>query len=128
MTSDAVPDHGPDPVPRADTPRVDTPGSVDTPPTTPPTRHKKKLSARDKKVGTRAGYTWVALVAATIIGILLLIFILQNLDQVPIHLFFWQLDLPLGVTMLLSVIAGALVMALAGGWRIVQLRRAAKRR
>ncbi|MDR7168782.1 putative integral membrane protein [Nocardia kruczakiae] len=115
MTSDAVPSPGPDPVPHTDPPRVDNP------PSTAPVRRNRALK-------TRAGYTWVALVAAAVIGVLLLIFILQNLDQVRIHLFFWQFNMPLGVTLLLSVIAGALVMALAGGWRIMQLRRAAKRR
>ncbi|NKY45273.1 LapA family protein [Nocardia cerradoensis] len=120
MTSDAVPSQGPDPVPHTDPPHTDPP-RVDTPPSTAPARRNRALK-------TRAGYTWVALVAAAVIGVLLLIFILQNLDQVRIHLFFWQFNLPLGVTLLLSVIAGALVMALAGGWRIMQLRRAAKRR
>ena len=126
MSSEAVPENGPDrpgPVPHADptyTDPIDTP-RVDTPTSTARTR-------RNRPSRTRAGYTWVALVAAAIIGILLLIFIIQNLDTAPIHLFFWQIDLPLGVTMLLSVIAGALVMALAGGWRIMQLRREAKKR
>ncbi|WP_373864600.1 LapA family protein [Nocardia vaccinii] len=78
-------------------------------------------------MGTRVGYAWTSLVAAAIIGIILLIFILQNLNQVKVTLFFWSFSLPLGVTILLSLIAGSLVMSLAGGWRILQLRRAAKR-
>ncbi|MBO0852260.1 MAG: DUF1049 domain-containing protein [Nocardia sp.] len=110
MTSDPTPEKNQDPVSDAGTPRVQTPGS-------PATGHLPK--------NTRVAYTWAALIAAAVIGLILLIFILQNLDQVRIHLFFWQLDLPLGVTMLLSVIGGALVMALVGGWRILQLRRAA---
>jgi uncharacterized integral membrane protein len=76
---------------------------------------------------SRAGYTWTALVAAVVLGILVLTFILQNLDKAQLTLFFWTFSVPLGVTMLLSVITGALVMALVGGWRILQLRRAAKR-
>lgn len=119
MTSDAVPHPGQDPVPHGG--RLEPP-YVDTPPSTTPAK------GGNRALKSRAGYAWVTLVAAAIIGILLLIFILQNLDQVRIHLFFWQFNLPLGVTLLLSVIAGALVMALAGGWRILQLRRVAKRR
>ena len=61
------------------------------------------------------------------IGIVLLIFIIQNLDKVRTNLLFWHFELPLGVTVLLSVIAGALVMGLVGGVRILQLRHAAKR-
>ncbi len=108
MTSDAVPT--PDPDPRA--------GS--TPKSSKPSPGKRALR-------TRAGYTWVGLVVAAIIGIITLIFILQNLDQERVTLFFWSFNLPMGVTVLLSVIAGALVMGLVGGWRILQLRRVARR-
>ncbi|MFI8567250.1 hypothetical protein ACIGGF_11880 [Rhodococcus sp. NPDC078407] len=42
-------------------------------------------------------------------------------------MFAWQLDLPLGIGMLPAAIAGALVMAMAGGARIPQVRRAARK-
>lgn len=76
---------------------------------------------------TRAATTWVGLVVGLVVLILLLVFILQNLGKVSVKILAWQLDFPLGITVLLSAIAGALVMALAGGVRIVQIRRAAKR-
>ena len=38
-------------------------------------------------------------------------------------LFTWQMSFPLGVGMLLAAIAGALIMALIGSVRIIQLRR-----
>lgn len=76
---------------------------------------------------TKTGYTWVGLVLAALLGILVLSFILQNLDNVELHLLFWDFSLPLGVTVLLSVIVGVLLTALVGGARIMQLRRAAKR-
>lgn len=77
---------------------------------------------------TKTGYTWVGLVLAALLGILVLSFILQNLESVDLHLLFWDFSLPLGVTVLLSVIVGVLLTALVGGARIMQLRRAAKRR
>lgn len=77
---------------------------------------------------TRAAATWTGLVVGAIVLVLLLIFILQNLDAVPVSIFVWTFELPLGVSMLLAAIAGALVMALAGGVRILQIRRAAKRK
>ncbi|WP_280346109.1 LapA family protein [Nocardia neocaledoniensis] len=77
--------------------------------------------------GSRTGYTWIGLLAAAIIGIVLLVFIIQNLDQAKVTLLFWDFSLPLGITVLLSVIAGALVMGLVGGVRILQLRHAAKK-
>lgn len=73
---------------------------------------------------SRVGNAWVALIVAALLGIVLLIFILQNSESTQVEMLFWNFSLPLGVTILLSVIAGALVMALVGGVRIVQLRRA----
>ncbi|SNS29055.1 LapA family protein [Rhodococcoides kyotonense] len=77
---------------------------------------------------TKAAATWTGLVVGAIVLVVLLIFILQNLDAVPVNIFVWTFELPLGVSMLLAAIAGALVMALAGGVRILQIRRAAKRK
>ncbi|WP_433202102.1 LapA family protein [Nocardia sp. CA-107356] len=93
-----------------------------------PTDHKTVEPTGRKTVAkTRTGNTWVALIVAALIGIVVLIFILQNLDQQRVDLFFWNFSLPVGITVLLSAIAGALVMALVGGMRIFQLRRAVKR-
>ncbi|MBY6411110.1 DUF1049 domain-containing protein [Rhodococcus sp. BP-252] len=77
---------------------------------------------------TKAAATWTGLVVGAIVLVILLIFILQNLGSVPVNIFVWTFELPLGVSMLLAAIAGALVMALAGGVRILQIRRAAKRK
>lgn len=77
---------------------------------------------------SRAASTWTGLVIGVLVLILLLVFILQNLDPVTMEMFVWEFTLPLGVSLLLSAIAGALVMALAGGVRILQIKRAAKRR
>ncbi len=125
MTSDAVPTPNPDPVSRA-TGALSAPATPEPAPTPAPTRTTTPAK-HGRSLRTRTGYTWTALVAAAILGIILLIFILQNSDPVQTHLFFWDFTQPQGVTILLSVIAGALVMALVGGWRILQLRRAAKR-
>jgi uncharacterized integral membrane protein len=91
-----------------------------TPPGAPPAAPVKK------SLSSRTGYAWSGLVTGVLILVLLLIFILQNLEQIQVHFFFWDFSLPLGVTVLLSVIGGALVMASVGGVRILQLRKAAK--
>ncbi len=95
-------------------------------PAPPPTGRKTAPPGRKRKdVGkSRVGITWIALIVAAILGIILLIFIIQNSEDANVELLFWNFSLPLGVTILLSVIAGALVMALVGGVRIMQLRRA----
>ncbi|MFC4374795.1 lipopolysaccharide assembly LapA domain-containing protein [Nocardia halotolerans] len=101
-------------------------------PVTEPTDHTEPRPAPHRRakpealVRSRTGYTWVALIAAALLGIVLLIFIIQNLDKVEVDLLFWSLSLPLGITVLLSVIIGALVMGLVGGVRIMQLRHAAR--
>lgn len=73
------------------------------------------------------GATWTGLVIGIVVLVLLLVFILQNLDSVTLELFGWDFTLPLGVTLLFAAIAGAVIMALAGGVRIIQIRRAANR-
>lgn len=105
-------------IPADSTPEPETP-------TTPQTTPGK--SGRGTVPHTRTGYTWIALVVAALLGIVLLIFILQNLAKVAVKLLFWQVDLPLGIMLLLSVIGGALVMALVGGVRMLQLRRSVAR-
>ncbi|MFW0784669.1 lipopolysaccharide assembly protein LapA domain-containing protein [Gordonia sp. CPCC 206044] len=96
--------------------------------------HQALLEERDKlrhKVAsvehTRARATFFGLVIGAIIGILLLVFILQNLDSQRITLIFWEVNLPLGVSLLIAAIAGALIVALAGGVRMFQMGRALKK-
>ncbi len=76
---------------------------------------------------TRAGGLWVAVAAAALVLLLLLIFILQNSQQVRVSFFGADGHLPLGVAMLLSAVAGALLVVLVGTARIVQLRLVARR-
>ncbi|MFG1780960.1 lipopolysaccharide assembly protein LapA domain-containing protein [Rhodococcus oryzae] len=123
-TSDAPdPDVTPEPT---DTPRGTT---RPTPPTSlPPVDPDQAALDRHTSLGhTKAAATWTGLVIGVLVLILLLVFILQNLDQVALQLFFWEFSLPLGVSLLLAAIAGALIMALAGGVRILQIRRVAKK-
>jgi uncharacterized integral membrane protein len=112
----------------AESPDPDLTGSVTPPSAAPPPITPRATSSHRKTLEkSRTGYTWIGLVAAALIGILVLTFILQNLEQQRVDLLFWSFSLPVGILVLLSVIAGALVMALVGGVRIVQLRRAVKR-
>lgn len=110
----------------AESPEPEPTGDV-APPSAPTGRTSVEPTGRKSMAKTRTGYTWVGLVTAALIGFVLMIFILQNLEQQQVDLLFWNFALPVGIMVLLSVIAGALVMALVGGLRIVQLRRAAKR-
>lgn len=68
-----------------------------------------------------SGVVWAALILGVIILILLLIFIIQNNVATRFEYMAWQFSLPLGVAMLLSAVAGALVMALVGSVRMFKL-------
>ncbi|MEJ5996995.1 LapA family protein [Corynebacterium sp. H130] len=73
-----------------------------------------------------AGGTWVALIFGILLLILLLVFILQNQQHVDLNLFTWSFSVPVGVGFLLAAIAGALIMTIVGGIRMLELRRQVK--
>lgn len=76
---------------------------------------------------SRFGGLWVGLIVAALILVLLLVFILQNSQSVQVEYFGFAGQLPLAVAMLLGVAAGALLVAIPGTVRILQLRRSVKR-
>lgn len=76
---------------------------------------------------TRAGTLHLTLITFTLVLLVLLIFILQNGRSVDLHFLGARGHLPLAVAMLLAAVAGALLVAIAGGSRILQLRGAARR-
>jgi uncharacterized integral membrane protein len=76
---------------------------------------------------TRISGTWAAVIIAAVVLIFLLIFIMQNLATVTVNLLGFSWSMPLGVAMLFAAIAGAILVALVGTARILQLRRYAKR-
>lgn len=68
-----------------------------------------------------SGTVWAALVVGVVVLILLLVFIIQNNVATQFEFLAWSFSLPLGVAMLLSAIAGALIMALVGSVRMFTL-------
>jgi uncharacterized integral membrane protein len=76
---------------------------------------------------TRISGTWVAVIAGLVVLVVLLVFILQNLDPATVHFFGAEGSLPLAIAMLFSAIGGAVLVALIGGARILQLRKQARR-
>jgi uncharacterized integral membrane protein len=75
---------------------------------------------------TRTGGWWTGLVLSAVVLLFLLIFVLQNNAPMRINFLVWSGTLPSGVVLLLSVVAGMLLVAIPAGLRILQLRRAAK--
>jgi uncharacterized integral membrane protein len=76
---------------------------------------------------TRTSRTWTAALLFALVLILLLIFILQNSQRVKVSFLGFDGHLPLAVAMLFAAIAGALLIAIPGIGRMVQLRRVARR-
>lgn len=76
---------------------------------------------------SRSGILWTGLVLSALVLLFLLVFILQNNTPVQINFLGVSGTLPTGVALLLAAIAGLLLVAIPGGLRILQLRRAARR-
>ena len=123
MTSDpsASPDL-PEPTPHAPVPPTPDPGKVPDA-GRPPAKSSK---AAEPKL-TRAGALWSALILGFLVLIVLLIFIAQNTEPVPMSFLTWHWSLPTGVAILGAAVAGGLLTVAAGSARIFQLRRNAKK-
>ncbi|WP_307831789.1 lipopolysaccharide assembly protein LapA domain-containing protein [Prauserella cavernicola] len=65
----------------------------------------------------------MAVIVGVLLLVVLLIFILQNQDSVTVHFLGTSSTLPLAVALLLSVVGGAVLVAVLGVARILQLRR-----
>jgi uncharacterized integral membrane protein len=103
------------------------PGAEEVTPVRPaPARTGTATEGRSRP--TRISGTWVAVIAGLVVLVVLLVFILQNLDPATVHFFGAEGSLPLAIAMLFSAIGGAVLVALIGGARILQLRKQARRR
>jgi uncharacterized integral membrane protein len=76
---------------------------------------------------SRTGAAWVALIVAAIVFVFLLVFVVQNPDDVQVRYFGFEGTVSLGVAMLFAAVAGALTAGLLGTVRILQLRSRARR-
>lgn len=109
--------------PRADVPARMDDTAVEPLPADPVDTTETPEPSRPAKKGGAASSTWVALIVGALLLILLLIFIMQNQQTVELHLFGWTWNFPLGVGLLLASIIGGLIMACAGIWKMVEMRR-----
>jgi uncharacterized integral membrane protein len=77
---------------------------------------------------TRISAAWVAVAVATLLGVALIVFIVQNTQKVQIKFFGASGHIPLVVALLAAAIIGALIVLIVGISRITQLRISARRR
>ncbi len=76
---------------------------------------------------TRVSALWVGVIAASLLLIALLVFILQNSQSVTVAFLGFDVSMPLAVALLLAAVAGVLLVAIPGAARIAQLRRAVRK-
>lgn len=76
---------------------------------------------------TRTARMWLTLAGAMVVLVVVIVFILQNLQTVRVTFFATHWSIPLGIDLLLAAVLGGLVVFTAGSLRIYQLRRLAKR-
>jgi uncharacterized integral membrane protein len=70
---------------------------------------------------------WTGLIIGVVALVLILIFILQNLQSVELYFLGFRGHLPLAIALLFGVILGAAIVLAFGGGRILQLRLVARR-
>lgn len=82
----------------------------------------------NKLPATKLGRIWTATIFGLVVLILLIVFIAQNQDQVTLNYFAYQGQVNLGLALFFAAVGGALVVAIAGVARVIQLRATAKKR
>jgi len=93
----------------------------------PPTEQRAEQGPYPGEEHTRLSGAWTALIIGILALVLILVFILQNLQSVEISFLVFHGHLPLAVALLFAVILGAVIVLAFGGARITQLRGVAKR-
>ena len=76
---------------------------------------------------TRLSGAWTVLVIGIVALIAVLVFILQNIQDVDVYFLFLHGHLPLAVALLFAMVLGAVVVLAFGAGRILQLRLVARR-
>jgi uncharacterized integral membrane protein len=76
---------------------------------------------------TRASATWTAIAVGLALLAVVLVFILENLQDVKVSFFSVHWRIPLALDLLLAAILGGLIVFTAGAVRLLQLRMHARR-
>jgi uncharacterized integral membrane protein len=72
---------------------------------------------------TRTGAAWVTLIAAALVAVLLIVFLMQNTRGTEISFLWMTTNTPLAVALLIAAVGSALLTLIIGTARITQLRR-----
>jgi len=116
-------DPGPSVTPRSPA-RPGTPTtSADADTATPKPAPSEPAPAPVKPARSRTGAVWVGIVVGTLVLIALIIFMLQNTDEVEVHFLGWTGTAPLAIALLIAGVGVGLIALVVGTLRIAQLKR-----
>jgi uncharacterized integral membrane protein len=76
---------------------------------------------------TRLSGAWTALLVGVVALVVILVFILENMQSVELHFLMFHGQLPLAIALLFAAILGTVIVLAFGGGRILQLRLVARR-
>jgi putative membrane protein len=118
-TPDLTPGPNAGPVGEAPAPSSEAPAGQGSP--SPP-------SAPQRVRGTRTGRVWVGVCAAALIVVALIIFMVQNTHTVKVTFLGLTGSTSLALMLLIAAVGGIVLTLILGSARILQLRRAVRRR
>src|SRR4029453_8681931 len=84
--------------------------------------HTQRRAAPGSSRPTRTAAIWVAVAVGLVVLVLLIVFFVQNQDMVTVRFFGLGGVLALGTRCFIAAVGGGVLVALAGGARILQLR------
>ena len=84
-------------------------------------------AAESSAAPSRTSRAWAALTFGLLALVVIVVFALQNLDDVTVRFLGWEGELPLAILLLLVAVLGAVIVFAFGAARIVQLRLQARR-
>lgn len=76
---------------------------------------------------TRTSAAWIGIVVGALVLALVIVFIAQNEHSTRVHFLGWHFSFEVGLLILASAVAGALIVVLVGAARLLQLRLTARR-
>ncbi|MDR6640303.1 LapA family protein [Paenarthrobacter nitroguajacolicus] len=96
--------------------------------TAPPAQRVVQPPAPGRSRPTRTAALWVAVAVGLVVLVMLIVFFVQNQDMITVRFFGLEGTLALGTTLFIAAVGGGVLVALAGGARILQLRLSNHRR
>ncbi|WIV57837.1 LapA family protein [Amycolatopsis nalaikhensis] len=90
---------------------------------TPPQAAQSVAGSPGRVPRTRTGAAWAALIAAALLAVLLIVFLVQNTHSTEISFLWMTTSTPLAVALLIAAVGSVLLTLVLGTARITQLRR-----